>query len=153
MDDEYWMGEALKEARIAKEEKEIPVGAVVVLDDRIIGRGHNQVEALKDPTAHAEIIAITSASQTINNWRLDNASIYVTLEPCPMCAGAILVSRIAGCVFGTHDPRLGALGSVYKVKDKKLKIIPGVLESECKEIIEDFFETVRKDELGTKNTN
>ena len=142
---DYWMGEALKEARTAKGKKEIPVGAVIVLDDRIIGRGHNQVEALKDSTAHAEMVAITSASQSIKNWRLDDASIYVTLEPCPMCAGAILVSRIARCVFGVQDPKLGALGSIYQIKDKKLEVISGILEKECKKLIDDFFRTIREE--------
>ena len=138
------MKEALKEAEVAQEEKEIPVGAVVVLNDRIIGRGYNRVEALMDPTAHAEIIAITSASQSVNNWRLDGASIYVTLEPCPMCAGAILLSRISQCIFGTQDPRLGALGSVYQIRDKKFEVISEILKSECKELIDSFFKTIRK---------
>ena len=141
---EYWMREALKEARVASEEKEIPVGAVVVLNDRIIGRGHNQVEALQDSTAHAEMVAITSASRSINNWRLDGASIYATLEPCPMCAGAISLSRISKCIFGTRDPRFGALESIYQIKDKKLEIVSGILENECKELIEDFFKTIRE---------
>jgi len=143
MDHDYWMSEALKEAELAKEEKEVPVGAVIVLDDRIIGRGHNQVESLKDPTAHAELIAITSASNTIDNWRLDKATLYVTLEPCPMCAGAIRVSRISRCVFGVSDPKLGSLGTVYEIKGPNLEVISGILESDCKHILEGFFDELR----------
>ncbi|MCK4353209.1 tRNA adenosine(34) deaminase TadA [candidate division WOR-3 bacterium] len=143
MEHTHWMKEALKEAELAKEEKEVPIGAVIVLNDRIIGRGHNQVESLKDPTAHAEIIAITSASHSINNWRLNNATLYVTLEPCPMCAGAIFLSRISRCVFGAKDPKLGSLGSVYEIKSPEIKIISGVLESECKKLLKSFFKNKR----------
>jgi len=144
MDDSYWMREALKMARIASENNEIPVGAVVVMENRIIGRGYNQVEALQDPTAHSEIIAITSACRTIGNWRLNGATIYVTLEPCPMCAGAILGARISKCIFGVKDPKFGALGSVYNIRDMGMEIVYGILEYECKSIIDDFFKLIRE---------
>ncbi|MDI6840733.1 MAG: tRNA adenosine(34) deaminase TadA [bacterium] len=146
MNNEYWMREALKEARVAKEKEEVPVGAVVILNDRIIGRGHNQVERLKDPTAHAELIAITSAANTLNNWRLDNATLYVTVEPCPMCAGAILLARISRCVFGISDPRVGSLGTVYNIKSPELEVISGVLEPNCKHILKGFFDNLRKED-------
>ncbi|MBI4722633.1 MAG: nucleoside deaminase [Candidatus Stahlbacteria bacterium] len=151
MDDNYWMREALKMARIAYENNEIPVGAVVVMDNRIIGRGFNQVEELQDPTAHSEIIAITSACRTIGNWRLNGTAIYVILEPCPMCAGAILNSRIAKCVFGTKDTKLGALGSVYDIRDTKIEIVSGILESECKSIIDEFFKIIRDENRKEKD--
>lgn len=148
MNDEYWMGEALKLAKIAQENKEVPVGAVVVLGDRIIGRGYNQVETLQDATAHAEIIAITSASRTIGNWRLNGGTIYVTLEPCPMCAGAILLSRVSSCVFGTKDLKLGGMGSVYNIMDANMEIVSGILKDECKALIEEFFKTIRDETRG-----
>jgi tRNA(adenine34) deaminase len=140
------MREALKLAIAAYELDEVPIGAVVVLNGQIIGRGHNQVESLKDATAHAEIIAITSASRTIDNWRLNDAVIYVTVEPCPMCAGAILLSRISKCVFGAQDPRLGGLGSKYEIKDPKIEVVHGILENECKKLMESFFRRIRNGE-------
>lgn len=146
MSDEYWMYEALKQAKIAQENDEVPVGAVVVLDNRIIGRGYNQMETLQDATAHAEIIAITSASRTVGNWRLNGATVYVTLEPCPMCAGAILLSRISRCVFGAKDTRLGSCGSVYDIRSRKIEVVCGILEEECKLLIEEFFRGIRDEE-------
>jgi tRNA(adenine34) deaminase len=143
MTDEYFMGEAVKEAELALEKKEVPVGAIIVLDNKIIGRGHNRIESLNDPTAHAEIIAITSAANTLNNWRLNDAIIYVTVEPCPMCAGAIMLARISKCVFGIADPRAGGLVSSYKIKTPKLEVIPGVLEPMCKSLMEEFFKKLR----------
>jgi tRNA(adenine34) deaminase len=146
LDDEYWMREALKLAATAYEHDEVPVGAVVVLNEQIIGRGYNEVESLKDATAHAEIIAITSASRTIDNWRLNDAVIYATVEPCPMCAGAILLSRISKCVFGTRDPRLGSLGSKYEIRDPRIEVVHGILENECKKLMESFFRRIRNAE-------
>lgn len=140
---EYWMGEALKMARIAKDNNEVPVGAVVVLEDRIIGRGYNQVESLQDATAHAEIIAITSASRTIGNWRLTKGAIYVTLEPCLMCTGAILLSRISRCVYGAKDTRDWKIGRLEDYR-LQIEIVSGVLEDECKELINEFFKTIRE---------
>ena len=148
LEDEKWMREALLEAKFAKEEKEVPVGAVVVQASKIIGRGHNRVETLKDPTAHAEIIAMTSASNTLGDWRLNKSTLYVTLEPCPMCAGAILISRIKRCVFGAKDASLGSLGTVYSIKSPEINVTFGVLESECKALLRIFFKIVRrKDEV------
>jgi tRNA(adenine34) deaminase len=148
LEDEKWMREALLEAELAKEEKEVPVGAVVVQAGKIIGRGHNRVETLKDPTAHAEIIAMTSACNTLGDWRLNKSTLYVTLEPCPMCAGAILISRMKRCVFGVKDISLGSLGSVYSIKSPEIAITSGVLKSECQEILRNFFKIVRrKDEV------
>lgn len=134
-----FMREAIREAELAKHEEEVPVGAVVVMDNRIIGRGHNRVEALRDPTAHAEIIAITSASNFIGDQRLKDADLYVTLEPCPMCAGAIMLSRIKKCVYGTPDPLMGALETMYKIRKDDLELIGGILEKECSRLLKDFF--------------
>lgn len=141
-----FMKNALIEAKIALEEGEVPIGAVVVMDNKIIGRGHNRVESLKDPTAHAEIIAITSACNFISDWRLDGAVIYVTVEPCPMCAGAILLSRIKRCVYGTPDPKMGALGSVYDFEMPGLEVLGGVKDRECLRLIQNFFKSRRNDE-------
>lgn len=148
-EDEKWMRQALIEARLALKKGEVPVGAVVVYEDKIIGRGHNQVEGLNDPTAHAEIIAIGAAAGYLNSWRLSDASLYVTLEPCAMCAGALVLSRIDRLIFGTKDPKAGACGSLYNiVQDIRLnhqvQIIPYVLEKECSQTMQAFFEKVRQ---------
>jgi tRNA(adenine34) deaminase len=149
--DEYWMQEALKEAEKALKKKEVPVGAVVVYQNKIIGRGHNQVETLKDPTAHAEILAIGAASNFLNSWRLADASIYVTVEPCIMCAGAIILSRLDRLIFGAYDPKAGACGSLYNLPqdirlNHQVRIVSGVLEEQCKSIIKAFFDQLRKSE-------
>jgi tRNA(adenine34) deaminase len=148
-EDEKWMRQALIEARLALKKGEVPVGAVVVYEDKIIGRGHNQVEDLNDPTAHAEIIAIGAAAGYLNSWRLSDASLYVTLEPCAMCAGALVLSRIDRLIFGTKDPKAGACGSLFNiVQDIRLnhqvQIIPYVLEEECSQVMQAFFEKVRQ---------
>jgi tRNA(adenine34) deaminase len=148
-EDEKWMRHALAEAGLALNKKEVPIGAVVVYKDKIIGRGHNQVERLNDPTAHAEIIAIGAASSYLNSWRLSGASLYVTIEPCAMCAGAIVLSRLDRLVFGAKDPKAGACGSLYNiVQDIRLnhqvQIIPYILEQECSRILESFFEKIRQ---------
>jgi len=148
-DDEKWMRHALAEAGLALNKKEVPIGAVVVYEDKIIGRGHNQVESLNDPTAHAEIIAIGAASNFLNSWRLSKASIYVTIEPCAMCAGAIVLSRLDRLVFGAKDPKAGACGSLYNIAqdirlNHQVEIIPYILEQECRQIIETFFEKIRQ---------
>ena len=148
--DEYWMREAFKEAEKALKKKEVPVGAVVVHEKRIIGRGHNQTETLKDATAHAEILAIGAASNFLNSWRLTGASIYVTVEPCIMCAGAIILSRLDRLVFGARDPKAGACGSLYNLPqdirlNHQVEILSGILEEECKSIIKAFFEKLRKE--------
>jgi len=148
-EDEKWMRHALAEAGLALNKKEVPIGAVVVYEDKIIGRGHNQVERLNDPTAHAEIIAIGAASGYLNSRRLSGASLYVTIEPCAMCAGAIVLSRLDRLVFGAKDPKAGACGSLYNiVQDIRLnhqvQVIPYILEQECSQILESFFEKIRQ---------
>jgi tRNA(adenine34) deaminase len=149
--DQYWMQAALKEAEKALKKKEVPVGAVVVYENKIIGRGHNQVETLNDATAHAEILAIGAASNFLGSWRLNDASIYVTVEPCIMCAGAIILSRLDKLVFGAYDPKAGACGSLYNLPqdirlNHQVEITSRVLEEQCKGIMQAFFEKLRKSE-------
>ena len=149
------MREALKEAEKALRKKEVPVGAVVVHQNKIIGRGHNQTETLKDATAHAEILAIGAASNFLNSWRLNDASIFVTVEPCIMCSGAVVLSRLDGLIFGTFDPKAGACGSLYNLLqdirlNHQVEIISGVLEDQCKSILKAFFEKLRKSEGQTQ---
>jgi tRNA(adenine34) deaminase len=145
------MFSALQEAEKAFEEKEVPVGAVVVKDNKIIGRGYNQVEKLKDATAHAEMIALTAASNFLGNWRLTECSIYVTLEPCVMCTGALLASRINELFFATFDSKFGACGSVYNLAEDgktnhKIKVYSGIYAEESKKLLQNFF-------LNLKNEN
>ena len=140
---------ALKLAEKAFTQNEIPVGSVIVKENRIIGRGFNQKERLTDPTAHAEIISISAASSTINDWRLNGATIYVSKEPCSMCAGAIVNSRISRLVFGEYDDQKGCCGSLYQIcGDKRLGsntvVKGGVLEDRCSEILSEFFHLKRK---------
>ncbi|MFU8860130.1 MAG: tRNA adenosine(34) deaminase TadA [Cyclonatronaceae bacterium] len=143
------MGHALREAEKAFAIGEIPVGAVVVKNGQIIGRGHNQVELLKDPTAHAEMIALTAACATLESKFLDSCTLYVTLEPCPMCAGASVWTRIKRIVYGAADPKAGACGSLFNIgSNNKLnhraEIIQGVREAECEEILKRFFRGKRE---------
>ena len=138
------MKEAFKLSEKAFSKDEVPIGAIVVLDDKIIGKGYNQVDSLRDPTAHAEILAITAAASTIKDWRLNKSTIYVTKEPCSMCAGAIVNARLSRLVFGVYDDNKGACGSLYQIcGDKRLNsdtvIKGGVLEERCKAILKDFF--------------
>ena len=140
---------ALKLAEKAFTQNEIPVGSVIVKENRIIGRGYNQKERLTDPTAHAEIISISAASSTMNDWRLNGATIYVSKEPCSMCAGAIINSRISRLVFGAYDDQKGCCGSLYQIcGDKRLGsntiVKGGVLEERCSEILKEFFYLKRK---------
>lgn len=141
-----FMRVAIAEAEVARDEGEIPVGAVVVLNDKIIGRGHNRVEALNDPTAHAEIIAITSACTFISDQRLKDATLYVTLEPCPMCAGAIMLSRIKKCVYGVPDLIMGSLNSRYNIRRPELEVLGGVFSEECSKLLKEFFKKRRKED-------
>ena len=147
--DERFMEAALSEARAAASEGEVPVGAVVVWDGRIVGRGHNRVETAQDPTAHAEILALGAAAQTVKTWRLDEATLYVTLEPCHMCAGAIVLARVARLVYGARDPKAGACGSLAMVpQDLRLnhraEVESGVLAEECAAVLEAFFRERRR---------
>ena len=148
-DHEKWMKLAFCEAEKAFEQNEIPIGAVVVQNGQIIGRGYNQCESLNDPTAHAEIIAITSASNTIKDWRLVDCSLYVTKEPCPMCAGAIINARIKFLGFGTYDENSGCCGSLYQIcQDPRFNhrttVKGGILELDCEYLLKQFFSTKRK---------
>src|SRR5437870_12711544 len=118
-DDEYFMREALRQARKAYDADEVPVGAIVVREGKIIGRAHNQVELLKDATAHAEMVALTQAESAVDDWRLIDCDLYVTKEPCAMCAGALVYTRIRRVIFGCADPRAGAAGSVVNLLDRK----------------------------------
>ncbi|GAB4163704.1 MAG: tRNA adenosine(34) deaminase TadA [Planctomycetota bacterium] len=143
-----FMKAALREARLALDHGDVPVGAVVVRADRIIARGHNQRELLKDPTAHAEMIAITSAAAEVGDWRLEDCDLYVTLEPCPMCASAIQQARLRRLVFGAPDPVMGACGSRLMIPaDKRLgkpiEIIAPVMMEECSLLLGEFFASIR----------
>lgn len=138
------MALALREAIAAAEEDEVPVGAVVVVEERVVGRAHNQREKLNDPTAHAEMIAITQASNALESWRLAGATLYVTLEPCAMCAGALVLARVDRLVFGAPDPKAGACGSLFDIVrdprlNHRLEVVGGVLEAECAELLKSFF--------------
>jgi tRNA(adenine34) deaminase len=153
------MQKALREAQVAYDEDEVPIGALVVLDDptigdrRVIGAAHNQREQLRDPTAHAEMIAITQAAEALGNWRLDGCTLYVTLEPCPMCAGAIVLARIPRVVYGAFDPKAGAVATLYQLlNDSRLnhrsEVVAGVLAEPCGEILSRFFRQKRHDATG-----
>lgn len=143
-----YMKQALQLAQRAADEDEIPVGAVVVQNNQIIGKGYNQTERLNDTTAHAEMIAVTSACGTLGQKYLKNCTLYVTLEPCPMCAGALVWSKIDRVVFGTGDESAGACGSVFNLAENeklnhRIEIIQGVLEDDCSRILKNFFEVKR----------
>ncbi len=151
--DERFMRAAIAEAYAAKEENEVPVGAVVVREGRIIGRGYNQRERLKDPTAHAEMLAITAAAAFVGSWRLDGCTLYVTLEPCAMCAGAIVLARLTRLVYGATDPKAGACTSLFTIPtDRRLnhRVAMGepVLADECGALLQAFFAHQRS--LGKK---
>jgi len=145
---EYFMQLALAEAEAAFAEDEVPIGAIIVRDDRVIAAAHNQREQLRDPTAHAEMIAITQAAQQMESWRLEGCTLYVTLEPCPMCAGAILQARIPTVVYGAPDPKAGAVHTLYQLlADPRLnhrpQTVAGVLLDPCGQILSRFFQAKR----------
>ncbi|KXZ40783.1 tRNA(adenine34) deaminase [Alkalithermobacter thermoalcaliphilus JW-YL-7 = DSM 7308] len=149
MNDLLFMQEALKEAYKAYIKGEVPVGAVIVKDDKVIAKAHNLRETLKDPTSHAEIIAIRKATDVINDWRLTGCTLYVTIEPCPMCAGAILQSRIDRLVVGSKDEKGGACGSridlmKHNLFNHNVDVTFGILENECSDIMKNFFKTLRR---------
>ena len=147
MDDLYYMSEAIKEARLAAEIDEVPVGAVVVRDGEIIARAHNLRETEKNALCHAETMAVDAACKALGGWRLPRCTLYVTLEPCPMCAGAIVNSRIERVVFGAYDKRAGAFGSVLDLNayplNHKPEIVGGVMEEECRTMLQEFFKKKR----------
>jgi len=151
--DQYFMGEALRQARRAYEAGEVPIGAVVVREGRIIARAFNQIELLKDGTAHAEMLALTQAETVVGDWRLTDCTLYVTKEPCPMCAGAMVHVRLARVVFGISDPKAGAAGGVLNLLqfpplNHRCDITSGVRESECRALLQGFFVEQR---LKSKN--
>jgi tRNA(adenine34) deaminase len=145
---------ALQEAEAAAAEDEVPVGAVIAsLERGVIGRAHNQREQLKDPTAHAEMIAITQAAQALGSWRLENAILYVTLEPCPMCAGAAVLARLPMLVYGTTDPKAGACETLYQIPcdprlNHRVRMLGGVLADRCAAVLSDFFAAKRRSARG-----
>jgi tRNA(adenine34) deaminase len=152
--DDYttWMRLALQEAQKAYDKDEVPVGAVVVKEGRIIGKGHNLVERLQDPTAHAEMLAITAAANSLSSWRLDDSTLYATLEPCVMCTGAILLARVSMIVYGTRDRRYGACGTVLDLAshdslDIRVKVIGGILEDQCAALLKSFFMGLRQRDM------
>ena len=144
-----WMLEALKEARQALREEEVPIGAIVVHDNKIIGRGYNQVEMLQDPTAHAEMISLTAATSTLGKKWLNEATMYLTIEPCAMCAGAMIMARLKRLVYGAPEMKTGAHSSIFNILDDprvnhRIEVIPGVLRTECSYLMSEFFEEMRK---------
>ncbi|HSW49034.1 MAG TPA: tRNA adenosine(34) deaminase TadA [Bryobacteraceae bacterium] len=148
MDDESYMAEALRLARLAEQEGEVPVGALLVAEGRILGRGGNSPICRRDPTAHAEILALREAAATAGNYRLEQSVLYVTLEPCVMCAGALVAARIRRLVFGARDLRFGAVRSKFRLADSELlnhrvEVVEGVLAHECTELLQQFFRRQR----------
>jgi tRNA(adenine34) deaminase len=154
--DHYFMGEALRQALKAYEAEEVPIGAVVVRNGRIIARAFNQVELLKDATAHAEMLAITQAENAVGDWRLNDCSLYVTKEPCPMCAGAMVHVRFGRVIFGAADQKAGAAGTAMNLLqcptlNHQCQITAGVREAECRELLRTFFQEQRqRNEAGGK---
>lgn len=146
---ELFMQQALLEAQKAYDMDEVPIGAVIVKDGEIIARGHNLREAGKDPTLHAEMVAIREAARYLGGWRLTGCELYVTIEPCPMCAGAIIQARIQRVVFGAMDPKAGCAGSLYNLLqdprfNHQVEVVGGVMEEECRRIMQDFFRKKRE---------
>lgn len=152
-DERVWMRQAIIEALKAYDVGEVPVGCVIVLDNQIIGRGHNQTRQLKDATAHAEIIAITSASEVVGDWRLEGAELYCTLEPCAMCAGAAVLARIRRIVFGASDPKFGACGSIFNIPveprlNHRIELVGGVMAEDIADMMRMFFQELRQKKGG-----
>ena len=146
--DDYFMGEALRQAKLAYDADEVPIGAVIVREKKILTRAFNQVELLKDATAHAEVLAITQAAHALGDWRLEGCTLYVTKEPCPMCAGAIVLSRVKRVVFGVADPKSGGAGSVFDITGQgglnhKVETVTGVKEDDCRLLLQSFFRAKR----------
>lgn len=156
--DDKYMKLALEQAGIAEENGDVPIGAVIVKDRQIIAKAYNQREQLQDPTAHAEIIALTQAAAALENWHLNGCTMYVTLEPCPMCAGALVLARVDRLVYGCDDPKTGACGSLYDiVRDKRLNhrlvVTSGLLADECSRLLQDFFQKKRVEKNSSKGNS
>ncbi len=156
--DGKYMKLALEQAGIAEENGDVPIGAVIVFENQVIGKAYNQREQLQDPTAHAEIIALTQAAAALENWHLNGCTIYVTLEPCPMCAGALVLARVDRLVYGCDDPKTGACGSLYDIiRDKRLNhrlaVTRGVLADECGRLLQDFFQKKRAEKTSLKDNS
>lgn len=153
-DHDYWMAKAIAEAAKARAKDEVPIGCVIVRDGKIIARGHNLRESSHDPAAHAELIAIRKAARKLDSWRLLNTTLYVTLEPCIMCMGAVILARIPTVVFGCHDPKGGAAGTLYDLSDDprlnhRVELVPRVLEGECSSLLSSFFADLRRRRKAT----
>ena len=153
--DEYFMRDAIRQAVKAYEDDEVPVGAVIVRNGRVIARAWNQVEMLNDATAHAEMLALTAAEAAVGDWRLTDCTLYATKEPCSMCAGAIVHCRLARVVFGAPDPKGGAAGGAMNLLqfpslNHKCDITPGIMEPDCRSLLQTFFEKKRKPSTGTE---
>jgi tRNA(adenine34) deaminase len=155
--DNLYMQQALKQAEYAKDEDEVPIGAVIVYQGKVIAKSYNQVERLKDPTAHAEILAITQAANYLKSKWLKKCRLYVTIEPCSMCAGALILARLDKVIFGADDPKAGAFGSKVDINNlglnHKLKVKKGILGKECSDILKDFFKKKRESTFNKKLTN
>lgn len=153
-DDAFFMALAYNEAIDAWRENEVPIGAVIELGGEIVGSAHNQVESAADPTAHAEMLAITQASRAIGDWRLNDATLYVTKEPCPMCSGAVMMSRLKRVVYAVPDPKMGGLGGLYDVSayptiNHRVEVARGVLREECAQLLQGFFQLKREMARGS----
>ncbi len=157
-EDTLYMRMALREAEAAAAEGEVPCGAVIVLDGEVIGKAHNQTETLNDPTAHAEVLAITQATQAVGNWRLNDAVMYVTKEPCPMCAGALVLSRMKKVVWGMTDPVRGGAVSKFNILNEAdlnhaVEVETGLMEEDCKYVMQAFFQNLRQKAKDRKKGN
>jgi tRNA(adenine34) deaminase len=155
-DDQHWMTEAITEAKRAEARGEVPVGAVIVHEELVIGRGHNLRESAQDPTAHAEMIALREAAAHLGSWRILDSTLYVTLEPCPMCAGALVNARVPRVVWGCDDPKAGATRTLYKLGDDprlnhRFESVPGVLDTECAALLRGFFANIRAKNARNNN--
>ncbi|MFN3285493.1 MAG: tRNA adenosine(34) deaminase TadA [bacterium] len=151
MNDEAWMRLALQEAERGAGYGEVPVGCVVVLGDRLLARTHDRRESLRDPTAHAEILALREAARVVGSWRLEGCTVYVTTEPCPMCAGALVLARVRRLVYGASSPKSGAVRTLYRIADDprlnhRLEVTGGVLEAEAQALLQRFFRELREAE-------
>lgn len=148
MTDEFWMRQALREAERGAGYGEVPVGCVVVLDGRLVARAHDRRESLRDPTAHAEVLALREAARVVGSWRLEGCTVYVTAEPCPMCAGALVLARVRRVVYAAPSPKSGAVRTLYRIADDprlnhRVEVTAGVLEAEARQLLTRFFRGLR----------